>query len=76
MGMNEEIPKSSRPVVRERLYRQPMQWIAPSEKSRLRPEKSSRLALMNLALHGVAADFGPEHADTFRHALRADFSRN
>jgi type I restriction enzyme M protein len=36
-----------------------------------------RLAVMNLALRGVEADFGPEHADTFRRDLhpdlRADF---
>jgi type I restriction-modification system DNA methylase subunit len=25
-----------------------------------------RLAVMNLALRGIEADFGPEHADTFR----------
>jgi type I restriction enzyme M protein len=30
--MNAEIPKSSRPVPPERLYRHTMQWIAPSEK--------------------------------------------
>ena len=28
-----------------------------------------RLAVMNLALRGLEADFGPEHADTFRRAL-------
>jgi len=39
MGMNAEIPKSSRPVAREPLYRHPMQWIA--------------LAVMNLALCGI-----------------------
>ncbi len=27
---------------------------------------------MNLAIRGIIADFGPEHADTFRRALRAD----
>jgi len=36
-----------------------------------------RLALMNLALRGIEADFGPEQADTFRRDLhpdlRADF---
>jgi type I restriction enzyme M protein len=36
-----------------------------------------RLALMNLAIRGIEADFGPEHADTFRRDLhpdlRADF---
>ena len=36
-----------------------------------------RLAIMNLALRGIEADFGPEHADTFRRDLhpdlRADF---
>jgi type I restriction enzyme M protein len=36
-----------------------------------------RLAVMNLALRGIEADFGPEHADTFRRDLhpdlRADF---
>jgi hypothetical protein len=35
-----------------------------------------RLAIMNLALRGIEADFGPEHADTFRRdlhpGLRAD----
>ncbi len=36
-----------------------------------------RLAIMNLALRGIEADFGPEHSDTFRRPLhpdlRADF---
>ena len=32
-----------------------------------------RLAVMNLALRGIEADFGPEHADTFRRDLRADY---
>ncbi len=36
-----------------------------------------RLAVMNLAIRGITADFGPEHADTFRRDLhpdlRADF---
>jgi type I restriction enzyme M protein len=36
-----------------------------------------RLAIMNLALRGIEADFGPENADTFRRPLhpdlRADF---
>jgi type I restriction enzyme M protein len=36
-----------------------------------------RLAVMNLAIRGIEADFGPEHADTFRRdlhpGLRADF---
>ena len=36
-----------------------------------------RLAIMNLAIRGIEADFGPEHADTFRRDLhpdlRADF---
>jgi type I restriction enzyme M protein len=31
-----------------------------------------RLAVMNLALRGIEADFGPEHADTFRRDLHAD----
>lgn len=31
-----------------------------------------RLAVMNLALRGIEADFGLEHADTFRHDLHAD----
>jgi type I restriction enzyme M protein len=31
-----------------------------------------RLAVMNLALRGIEADFGPEHADTFRHDLHPD----
>ena len=38
---------------------------------------TGRLAVMNLALRGIEADFGPEHADTFRRdlhpALRADY---
>ncbi len=33
---------------------------------------SRRLAVMNLALHGIEADFGPEHADTFRRDLHPD----
>jgi len=36
-----------------------------------------RLAVMNLALRGIEADFGPEHADTFHRnlhpGLRADY---
>ena len=39
--------------------------------------ETRRLAVMNLALRGIEADFGPEHADTFRRDLhpdlRADF---
>ena len=31
-----------------------------------------RLAVMNLALRCIEADFGPEHADSFRRDLRAD----
>jgi type I restriction enzyme M protein len=31
-----------------------------------------RLAVMNLALPGIEADFGPEHADTFRRDLHPD----
>jgi type I restriction enzyme M protein len=31
-----------------------------------------RLAIMNLALRGIEADFGPEHADTFRRDLHLD----
>jgi type I restriction enzyme M protein len=31
-----------------------------------------RLAVMNLALRGIEADFGPEHADTFRRDLHLD----
>jgi hypothetical protein len=31
-----------------------------------------RLALMNLAIRGLEADLGPEHADTFRRDLHAD----
>lgn len=32
-----------------------------------------RLAIMNLAIRGIEADFGPEHADTFRRDLHPDF---
>jgi len=31
-----------------------------------------RLAIMNLAIRGIEADFGKEHADTFRHDLHPD----
>lgn len=31
-----------------------------------------RLAIMNLAIRGIDADFGPEHADTFRRDLHPD----
>jgi type I restriction enzyme M protein len=31
-----------------------------------------RLAIMNLALRGIEADFGPEHGDTFRRPLHPD----
>ena len=34
-----------------------------------------RLAVMNLALRGIEADFGPEHADTFRRDRRRDMNR-
>ena len=43
-------------------------------------EITRRLAVMNLALRGIKADFGPEHADTFRRDLhpdlRADYAIN
>jgi type I restriction enzyme M protein len=32
-----------------------------------------REAIMNLALRGIRADFGPEHADTFRRDLTNPF---
>jgi type I restriction-modification system DNA methylase subunit len=35
-------------------------------------EIKDRLAVMNLALRGIEADFGPEHADTFRRDLHPD----
>ena len=35
-------------------------------------EITRRLAVMNLALRGIEADFGPEHADTFRRDLHPD----
>ncbi len=31
-----------------------------------------RLAIMNLAIRGIEADFGPEHANTFRRDLHPD----
>ncbi|MDQ3198861.1 MAG: SAM-dependent methyltransferase, partial [Verrucomicrobiota bacterium] len=34
--------------------------------------RACRLAVMNLALRGIEADFGPEHADTFRRDLHPD----
>ena len=34
------------------------------------------LAIMNLAIRGIEADFGPEHADTFSHDLLTAHSRN
>ena len=33
-----------------------------------------RLAMMNLAIRGIEADFGPEHADTFRRDLHPDLT--
>ena len=40
---------------------------------RLQPKQSNpttrRLAIMNLALRGIEADFGPKNADTFRRDL-------
>ena len=33
---------------------------------------TNSLAVMNLALRGIEADFGPEHADTFRRDLHPD----
>ncbi|HEY9070307.1 MAG TPA: class I SAM-dependent DNA methyltransferase [Candidatus Ozemobacteraceae bacterium] len=35
-----------------------------------------RLAIMNLAIRGIDADFGPEHADTFRRDLHKDLRAN
>ena len=35
-----------------------------------------RLAIMNLALRGIEADFGPENADTFRRDLHPDLCAN
>ena len=39
--------------------------------------RARRLAIMNLAIRGIEADIGKEHADTFRHVqhpdLRADW---
>jgi len=35
-----------------------------------------RLAVMNLALRGIEADFGPENADTFRRDLHPDLRAN
>jgi type I restriction enzyme M protein len=35
-----------------------------------------RLAMMNLAIRGIEADFGPEHADTFRRDLHKDLKAN
>jgi len=45
-----------------------------AENSKFSPDSSSNLgfdaklclAIMNLALRGIEADFGPENADTFR----------
>jgi len=34
--------------------------------------KTRRLAIMNLAIRGIEADFGPEQADTFRRDLHKD----
>jgi type I restriction enzyme M protein len=43
---------------------------------RQQPKQSNpttrRLAIMNLALRGIEADFGPENADTFRRDLHPD----
>jgi type I restriction enzyme M protein len=43
---------------------------------RQQPKQSNtttrRLAVINLALRGIEADFGPEHADTFRRDLHPD----
>jgi hypothetical protein len=43
---------------------------------RQQPKQSNattrRLAIMNLAIRGIEADFGPEHADTFRRDLHPD----
>ena len=36
-------------------------------------ENKLALAIMNLALRGIEADFGPEHADTFRRDLSIAF---
>ena len=34
--------------------------------------ETRRLTVMNLALRGIEADFGPKHADTFRRDLHPD----
>ena len=53
-----------------------MHRFDPSEKDTA-PETfgkrlTRRLTVMNLALRGIEADFGPEHADTFRRDLNPD----
>jgi hypothetical protein len=49
-------------------------WSQPHV--RQQPKQSNattrRLAVMNLALRGIEADFGPEHAGTFRRDLHPD----
>jgi hypothetical protein len=51
-----------------------------AENSKISPDSSSNLgfdarlwlAIMNLALRGIEADFGPENADTFRRDFHLD----
>ena len=52
-------------------------WITrksmPAHKvGKLWKSQDRRLPVMNLALRGIEADFGPEHADTFRRDLHPD----
>lgn len=55
-----------------------MHWIAPSEKDTAHKSHERRLAVTNLALRGIEADIGPEHADNFcdlQADLRGDYVR-
>jgi type I restriction enzyme M protein len=52
----------------KRARRVRLRWQQPKQSN----ATTRRLAVMNLALRGIEADFGPEHADTFRRDLHPD----
>lgn len=53
-----------------------VEMLSPCEGSIYDQESNAttrRLAVMNFALHGIEADFGPEYVDNFRRDLRTDY---
>ena len=71
---NGKAPTSYRPayMTDDYINRLSKNWNLLSPKLGLEPFATRRLAVMNLAIRGITADFGPEHADTFRRDLHPD----